>query len=72
MKELSAELRKAQEYENKALKEENENKFPVFHLKVPTGWMNDPNGFLFIRESIICSFSIILIPGTGDPCTGGM
>lgn len=45
MKELSAELRKAQEYENKALKEENENKFPVFHLKVPTGWMNDPNGF---------------------------
>ena len=36
MKELSAELRKAQEYENKALKEENENKFPVFHLKVPT------------------------------------
>ena len=54
MKELSAELRKAQEYENKALKEENENKFPVFHLKVPTGWMNDPNGFSVYKGVLKC------------------
>lgn len=45
MKEVSSELRKAQEYENKARAGLEENKLPVFHMKVPTGWMNDPNGF---------------------------
>ena len=45
MKEFSTDLRKVREYESEALKEHSENKLPVFHMKVPMGWMNDPNGF---------------------------
>lgn len=45
MKEFSTDLRKVREYESKALKGHSENKLPVFHMKVPMGWMNDPNGF---------------------------
>ena len=64
MKEFSTDLRKVREYESEALKGHSENKLPVFHMKVPMGWMNDPNGFSLYS-------SIIPIPGNGDPCTGG-
>lgn len=45
MNEMSKMLEKAKKYEEKMEAEQDEDKTPVFHAKVPTGWMNDPNGF---------------------------
>lgn len=45
MKELSKMLEKARKYEEKAKVEQKKSQNPIFHMKVPTGWMNDPNGF---------------------------
>ena len=61
-------LKKANEYvkQNRIPKEE----LPVFHVTPPCGWMNDPNGFRYIRERPICFTSFIPTVQCGDRCTG--
>ena len=45
----SEKLNKARVYEQKGALKVPEEQRPAFHLSVPTGWMNDPNGFSFYR-----------------------
>ena len=45
----SEKLKKARAYEQKMAAAVPEEQRPAFHLSVPTGWMNDPNGFSFYR-----------------------
>lgn len=42
---ISKKLEKAREYERNALAKGTAAEKPSFHLSVPVGWMNDPNGF---------------------------
>ena len=45
----SEKLNKARVYERKGALKVPEEQRPAFHLSVPTGWMNDPNGFSFYK-----------------------
>ena len=45
----SEKLKKARVYEQKEALKVPEKQRPAFHLSVPTGWMNDPNGFSFYK-----------------------
>lgn len=49
MKGISKELDRARKYVKEAGKEKKQEATPVFHLKAPVGWMNDPNGFSFYQ-----------------------
>lgn len=42
---ISQKLAAARTYEKKASAEIPKEQRPVYHMSVPTGWMNDPNGF---------------------------
>lgn len=47
--EISMKLKKARQYESEQSKKINQAEKPVFHMSVPVGWMNDPNGFSMFR-----------------------
>lgn len=49
MKYVSKELDKARKYVKAAGKEKKQEADPVYHMKAPTGWINDPNGFSFYQ-----------------------
>lgn len=42
-------LEKARKYESEAEKKISLNERPLFHLSARTGWMNDPNGFIYFE-----------------------
>ena len=41
-----------------------------YHFMAETGWINDPNGLIYLKESITFSINIIHIPDFGTVCTG--
>ena len=69
---MSQVLEKARTYEKEQAKKIVGDMRPAFHLTPYVGWMNDPNGCHFTRESIICFINIIHIAANGDQCIGGM
>lgn len=42
------------------------------HVKAPGNWVNDPNGMIYLRDSIIFFISIFRTRRAGAPCTGAM
>ena len=68
----SEKLEKARAYEKREAARVPEFQRPAFHMSVPIGWMNDPNGFSFIKGITTCFSSTILTEPTGIPCTGAM
>lgn len=65
-------LKKAREFEQEQLKRISPEERPCYHVTGGSGWINDPNGFPFIKTNIICFISIIRILMNGDRCTGVM
>ena len=47
---ISEKLKKAIKYEQEECARIPKNQRPVFHMSVPTGWMNDPNGFSVYQD----------------------
>ena len=45
---------------------------PAFHLCPRVGWMNDPNGFSYYRDSTIYFINITLMIRSGGRCIGDM
>lgn len=43
-----------------------------YHFMPQTGWMNDPNGLIFIKENITSFSNIIHMMDSGEVCTGDM
>lgn len=41
------------------------------HLKAPENWINDPNGFIYLKATVIFFISIFPMRPCGEPCTGG-
>ena len=69
---MSEMLEKARKYEFIQGQQIKEEERPAFHITPYVGWMNDPMDFPIIKESIICSTSIIRIAHIGTVCTGDM
>ena len=42
----------------------------AYHFSPNEKWMNDPNGMVFSKASIICSINIIHLVPHGDRCIG--
>lgn len=45
---------------------------PSLHFTPQKGWINDPNGLVFLKDNIIYFISIIRTMIAGTVCTGGM
>ena len=45
---------------------------PQYHIAAPANWINDPNGFCFIKVNIIYSINITHILANGVLCIGVM
>lgn len=43
---------------------------PSLHFTPQKGWINDPNGLVFLKDNIIYFISIIRTMITGTVCTG--
>ena len=67
---MSIELKKANEYEKTEQEKIPVEEKPAFHVAAPVGWINDPNGFSWIRDRFIFFINIIRIQRSGDQCTG--
>ena len=65
-------LMRAREFEQEQLKRISPEERPCYHVTGGSGWINDPNGFSFIKMNIICFISIIRILMNGGRCTGDM
>jgi beta-fructofuranosidase len=43
-----------------------------YHFMPQSGWMNDPNGLIFLTDSIMCFIRLIHIMDFGIVCIGDM
>ena len=44
----SSVLEKARDYENRFIESIKSEERPAFHISAPIGWINDPNGFIYL------------------------